>query len=129
MLRDAQPPHPEEARPRRAVSKGEAAGLLSMRRYIEEGTMRARMIALSGAALAAALAFVAETGISRAAMPDPNSAPNPYKVEENWAKLPPGRKWGMTIGVSADRDGKTLWTFDRCGKRDCIGSNDNPIQH
>ena len=91
--------------------------------------MRARMIALSGAALAAALAFVAETGISRAAMPDPNSAPNPYKVEENWAKLPPGRKWGMTIGVSADRDGKTLWTFDRCGKRDCIGSNDNPIQH
>ena len=26
---------------------------------------------------------------------DPNAAPNPYRLEENWAQLPAGRKWGM----------------------------------
>lgn len=24
---------------------------------------------------------------------------NPYRIEEGWAKLPEGRKWGATIGV------------------------------
>jgi DNA-binding beta-propeller fold protein YncE len=90
--------------------------------------MRLRMTALCGVTLASALALVAETGLARAAMPDPNSAPDPYVKQENWAKLPPGRKWGMTIGVNVDRDGTHLWTFDRCGKRDCVGSSDNPIQ-
>ena len=30
---------------------------------------------------------------------DPNAAPNPYHVDEGWAKLPQGRKWGVAIGV------------------------------
>jgi hypothetical protein len=25
---------------------------------------------------------------------DPNAAPNPYKMQENWAQLPEGRKFG-----------------------------------
>src|SRR2546422_5781495 len=37
---------------------------------------------------------------------DPNAYPNPYKMQENWAKLPAGRKWGSTIGVDIDPDGK-----------------------
>ena len=33
---------------------------------------------------------------------------NPYRIEEGWAKLPEGRKWGATIGVEIDRDGN-IW--------------------
>ena len=58
---------------------------------------------------------------------DPNSAPNPYRMEENWAKLPDGRKMGSAIGVEADRDGKSIWVFDRCGANDCGKSNVAPI--
>jgi sugar lactone lactonase YvrE len=59
---------------------------------------------------------------------DPNAAPNPYQVQEGWAKLPEGRNWGMTIGLDIDRDGKSLWSFDRCGARTCAGSSLSPIQ-
>jgi DNA-binding beta-propeller fold protein YncE len=59
---------------------------------------------------------------------DPNSAPNPYHVVENWAKLPPGRVWGMAIGVDIDRDGTSVWVFDRCGGKTCEGSKVAPIQ-
>jgi sugar lactone lactonase YvrE len=65
---------------------------------------------------------VAQTGS------DPNAAPNPYRVDEGWAKLPQGRNWGMTIGLDIDRDGKSLWVFDRCGAKTCAGSNVAPIQ-
>ena len=59
---------------------------------------------------------------------DPNSAPNPYHVVEHWAKLPNGRVWGQAIGVDIDRDGTSLWVFDRCGGKTCEGSNIAPIQ-
>ena len=60
---------------------------------------------------------------------DPNAAPNPYHLDEGWAKLPQGRKWGAAIGVDIDRDGKSVWVFDRCGTADdCSGSNLAPIQ-
>ena len=59
---------------------------------------------------------------------DPNSAPNPYHLVANWAKLPEGRHWGMAIGVSVDRDGSSVWVFDRCGGQSCAGSNIAPIQ-
>jgi DNA-binding beta-propeller fold protein YncE len=59
---------------------------------------------------------------------DPNSAPNPYHVVNDWAKLPEGRRWGMAIGVAVDRDGKSVWVFDRCGGKTCDGSNIAPLQ-
>ena len=59
---------------------------------------------------------------------DPNSAPNPYHVVEHWAKLPEGRVWGQAIGVDIDRDGTSLWVFDRCGGKTCEGSSVAPIQ-
>ena len=51
---------------------------------------------------------------------------NPYSIEEGWAKLPEGRKWGATIGVEIDRDGN-IWAFERCGGSTCEGSNVAPI--
>ena len=58
---------------------------------------------------------------------DPNAYPNPYRMQENWAKLPAGRKWGSTIGVDIDPDGKSLWTFDRCAANNCRNSALAPI--
>ena len=58
---------------------------------------------------------------------DPNAYPNPYQLQENWAKLPPGRTWGSTIGIEIDPDGKSLWTFDRCAAANCRGSTLDPI--
>ena len=34
--------------------------------------------------------------------PDPDGAPNPYHMLENWAQLPEGRQWGAPIGVEVD---------------------------
>jgi hypothetical protein len=59
---------------------------------------------------------------------DPNSAPNPYRIVGDWAKLPQGRVWGMAIGVDVDRDGTSVWVFGRCGGKSCDGSNIAPIQ-
>ena len=57
-----------------------------------------------------------------------NAAPNPYHAIDNWAQLPPGRVWGQAIGIDIDRDGKSVWVFDRCGAKSCAGSAAAPIQ-
>jgi DNA-binding beta-propeller fold protein YncE len=44
-----------------------------------------------------------------------NSAPNPYRAIENWAKMPEGRAWGSTSGVDIDPDGTSVWVAERCG--------------
>ena len=55
---------------------------------------------------------------------DPNAAPNPYKMQNNFFQLPPGRTLGGAIKVQVDHsDGKSLWVFDRCEQANC-----NPIQ-
>jgi len=60
---------------------------------------------------------------------DPNAAPNPYRLEEGWAKLPAGRKWGSVSAMKVDpSDGKSIWVFDRCGSNDCANSMIAPIQ-
>ncbi|SRR5712691_3862467 len=55
-----------------------------------------------GLAFVAAIAMLGE-GIFAQGGADPNAAPNPYRVDEGWAKLPQGRKWGAAIGVDIDR--------------------------
>jgi DNA-binding beta-propeller fold protein YncE len=88
---------------------------------------RARVIlsvALVGAAAAASFVIAGR----QAQADDPNSAPNPYRVVEHWAKLPEGRAWGQAIGLDIDRDGTSLWVFDRCGAKTCAGSSIAPIQ-
>jgi len=81
-------------------------------------------LALAGAAAVAGLALSGR----QVKAEDPNSAPNPYHVVDNWAQLPQGRPWGMAIGVDIDRDGTSVWVFDRCGGKTCEGSNIAPIQ-
>ena len=65
---------------------------------------------------------------SRAQSADPNSAPNPYKAQENWAQYPQGRKPGAAIKVQVDHsDGRSIYVFDRCAANDCSGSTLPPI--
>src|SRR6266852_1277849 len=81
-----------------------------------------------GLAMVAAIAMLGE-GIFARGGADQNAAPNLYRVDEGWAKLPEGRKWGAAIGVDIDRDGKSVWVFDRCATTDdCSGSDLAPIQ-
>jgi hypothetical protein len=66
--------------------------------------------------VAAAFALPAQTGHAQAV--DPNSAPQTFRLDDGWAKLPEGRKWGAAVGVDIDRDGKSVWVFDRCATAD-----------
>jgi hypothetical protein len=60
---------------------------------------------------------------------DPNAAPNPYKMQENWAQPAAGRKFGAVIKAQVDHsDGKSIWLFDRCGGTECTNSLIAPIQ-
>jgi DNA-binding beta-propeller fold protein YncE len=81
-----------------------------------------------GAAIVAVIAMSGEMSYAQGGG-DPNAAPNPYRLDEGWAKLPEGRKWGAAVGVDIDRDGKSVWVFDRCATADdCSGSKLAPIQ-
>jgi sugar lactone lactonase YvrE len=67
------------------------------------------------------------SGANAFAQSDPNSAPNPYRTLENWAKLPEGRTWGQVISADIDRDGKSIWVVERCGGTSCAKSDLAPV--
>ena len=87
---------------------------------------------LSGCLFAAAL-------LAASAMPAPAHAqaaaqlsidlPNPYGPATSFGQLPAGRAWGGTTAVAIDRDGKSVWVFERCGGESCADSNLPPILH
>jgi DNA-binding beta-propeller fold protein YncE len=79
-----------------------------------------------GVAAVALMAFSAHRAGAQTA--DPNAAPNPYRADEGWAKLPLGRGWGMAISIAVNPDGKSIWVFDRCGARECTNSKIAPLQ-
>jgi DNA-binding beta-propeller fold protein YncE len=86
-----------------------------------------RLTLLAGIAAGALTLASGDRGYAQSA--DPNAAPNPYKTEDGWAKLPEGRKFGQAIKVQVDHsDGKSIWVFDRCAATDCGNSTLNPIQ-
>jgi sugar lactone lactonase YvrE len=85
---------------------------------------RNRRIIAIGIVWAAVAAISGARGYAQA---DPNSAPNPYRTVENWAKLPEGRTWGQVINVEIDSDGKSVWVVERCGGASCANSNLAPI--
>jgi sugar lactone lactonase YvrE len=96
----------------------------SIMQYVQQGG--GALIAAVAVAFALSAAPTFPQGI-----PDPNAAPNPYRLDEGWAKLPPGRKWGATFGMSVDRnDGRSMWAFDRCEQQTlCADSHLAPIFH
>src|SRR5215475_2686740 len=67
--------------------------------------------------LGLSIAFVLRTGDLSFAQSHAvtNSAPNPYRSIDDWAKMPEGRTWGSTSGVDIDPDGTSVWVAERCG--------------
>jgi len=88
--------------------------------------MRHQMKYAFGIALVAALMGGASV-LAQGANPS-NTAPNPYKPQDDWAKPMMGRPFGSTIGIDVDKDGSSIWVFDRCGGNDCTNSKVAPIQ-
>jgi DNA-binding beta-propeller fold protein YncE len=62
-----------------------------------------------------------------------NSGANPYRVIRDWGQLTlEKRPWGGSNGVAIDKDGKTVWSTDRCSPGTapgCLGTKANPIHH
>jgi len=84
--------------------------------------MRHQIHWMLGAAIIVAIAMPAKWANAQAADP-----PNPYRTVEGWTKLPDERKWGQTISVDIDPDGRSIWVFERCGGTACDGSDVAPI--
>ena len=55
-----------------------------------------------------------------------NDLPNPYRRDANWARLPPGLKWGAVIGAEPGPDG-TIYVVHRCFENSCAGRSEPPI--
>src|SRR5260221_10897431 len=82
-----------------------------------------KMKYLLGIALAAAIVL---PGAAVFAQADSNNAPNPYRLDESWAKTAMRRNFGSTIRITPDAHGKSIWTFNRCGRKDCANSQNPP---
>ena len=82
-----------------------------------------------GVAFVGVLAMAGDRGHSQGGVAyGPNEAPNPYKFTYGWAQLPDRRKWGAVVSIDIDRDGKSIWVFDRCeDARSCAKSKLDPI--
>jgi DNA-binding beta-propeller fold protein YncE len=57
-----------------------------------------------------------------------NELPNPYRTIAPWGQLPEShRDWGALNGVAVDRDGRSLWVVDRCGRNPDAPPGENPF--
>lgn len=56
-----------------------------------------------------------------------NSRPDPYVMDQDFFKMPEGRKIGATVTLVPDPDGVSMWVYDRCGDWACIGTDIEPI--
>jgi DNA-binding beta-propeller fold protein YncE len=91
-------------------------------------TRRRKVNLILIAAIAAILGTISASKmyVAAADVQPTNSLPDPYRTIENWAKLPEGRPWGSTAGVTVDRKGN-IWVAERCGANSCAGSSLAPI--
>src|SRR5262245_41916109 len=69
--------------------------------------------------IAAVLAGAGTEALTQANAPT-NSAPNPYRTIEDFAKLPAPRIWGSTAAVDIDPDGSSIWVAERCSAQGFI---------
>jgi DNA-binding beta-propeller fold protein YncE len=83
------------------------------------------------AALVAALLVGPAVAQNNAGLPDittpTNDAPNPYRTQKDYFKLPAGRTWGSTSAVEIDPDGKSIWVAERCGQNNCLDREANKM--
>ena len=78
------------------------------------------------AAVVSSIAFSSWHGEVRALAPA-DELPNPYRMIENYFKLPEGRKFGSVAAIDVDRDGRSIWVFERCGGNGGTPCADSPV--
>ena len=79
-------------------------------------TMRMRPAALCWVMIVAAISVALPTVVYAETADKPSiDLPNPYAAGVKFGQIPEGRKWGGVIAVAPDRDGKSIWAFERCG--------------
>ena len=89
-----------------------------------------RQTRLTGFIFAAAMALAAAMPArAQTSAPPSIDLPNPYAPATSFGQLPAGRSWGGTTAVAIDRDGKSVWVFERCGGESCADSKLPPILH
>ena len=76
-------------------------------------TARIRLAVAAGTALVALAPLVAQQ--------------TSYRPVDHHFQLPEGRRVGSTAGITIDRDGSSVWVFERCGANNCVGSTVAPI--
>jgi sugar lactone lactonase YvrE len=90
-----------------------------------------RLVRLTLVASVAAIALSGSRANVRAIGQPTDSTPNPYQVVANHFKLPEGRTIGSTAAIDIDRDGRSVWVFERCGGTSqglaCASSNLAPV--
>ena len=95
-----------------------------------ETTMRRRNLSAIFFATALAIgAAVPPAAQAQTGAPPSVDLPNPYSLGTSFGQLPAGRSWGGTTAVAVDRDGKSVWVFERCGAESCTDSKLPPILH
>jgi hypothetical protein len=90
--------------------------------------MRRIRMTIFAAAMAVAGAIPAQAWAQGNAPPSID-LPDPYGAATVFGQLPAGRTWGGTTTVAVDRDGKSIWVFERCGGESCADSKLPPILH
>ena len=92
--------------------------------------MKTRQAGRAGITLAAGIAAIMILLAVRVAAENPAvpsiDLPNPYAAGVRFGQLPEGRQWGGVIAVTPDRDGRSIWAFERCGGN-CLNSDLPPV--
>jgi DNA-binding beta-propeller fold protein YncE len=78
-------------------------------------------VTLAAGIAATAIMFAVQVSAENAALPSID-LPNPYAVGVKFGQLPESRQWGGVIAVTPDRDGRSIWAFERCGGS-CLNSD------
>ncbi len=78
--------------------------------------------------LSAAGLLLMTAGAALAADKPAIDLPNPYATGEKFGQLPTDHPWGGVIAVAPDRDGKSIWAFERCGGN-CLTSKLPAVLH
>src|SRR5262249_39822032 len=81
--------------------------------------LKANHLTRTCAIAVAAMALSGAAALTQTIQPT-NSALNPYRTIESWAKMPEGRIWGSPAAVDIDTDGTSIWVAERCSAQGFI---------
>jgi sugar lactone lactonase YvrE len=89
---------------------------------------KSTLIACIGILIGALLLLPSDTLVAQ------TSGPSPYRLVDDWAKLPDGRRMGAVGKVTMDPDGQHVWAVIRCDAfgpgrvgNECVDSDLDPI--